>query len=69
MIGMEPAAPATVAPPDFGGEIRIGSNMETATMPAITWRPLAYDPLSCLICAISSGPNALAEPHAVSINP
>ena len=52
-----------------GGETRIGRSMETAMMHAIKWRPLVYDPLLCRICAMSSGPNALAEPHAVSISP
>src|ERR1700722_11099822 len=66
-IGIARRALATVALSGLGGEIRIGSSMDTAMMPAITWRPLVYDPLICRICAISKGPNALAEPHAVSI--
>ena len=54
---------------DLGGDTKIGKIMDAATMPAITWRPLVYEPLLCRICAISKGPKALAEPHAVSMSP
>jgi hypothetical protein len=66
---MARGALATVALSDLGGETRIGSSMDTAMKPAIKWRPLVYEPLLCRICAISKGPKALAEPHAVSISP
>ena len=61
--------PATFAVSDLGGETKIGRSVEEAMMMAITWRPLAYEPLLCRICAMSNGPKALAEPHAVSIRP
>lgn len=68
-MGKTRLEPATSFVRDLGGEIRMGSRIDAATMPAITWRPLVYDPLLCRMCAISNGPNALAEPHAVSISP
>ena len=54
---------------EIGGDTRMGKIMDTATMPAITWRPLVNEPLLCRICAINKGPKALAEPHAVSMSP
>jgi hypothetical protein len=69
MAGREELDPAILVVADLGGETRIGSSMDTATMPAIKWRPLVYDPLLCRKCAMSNGPNALAKPHAVSIRP
>ena len=54
---------------DRGGETKIGKSVEIAMMIAITWRPLTYEPLLCRMCAMSNGPNALADPHAVSIRP
>lgn len=60
---------ATFARSDLGAETRMGRSVDTAMMPAIKWRPPVYDPLLCRIWAMSSGPNALADPHAVSISP
>lgn len=61
--------PATFTVIDLGGETRMGRSIDTAIMHAIRWSPLVYDPLLCRKCAMSNGPNALAEPHAVSISP
>jgi len=69
MAGMAEAPFATVALSGFGGEIKMGSSIDTAMIPAMMCRPLAYDPLLCRKCAMSKGPNALAKPHAVSMSP
>ena len=72
---LEVVAPTTVlecaaaAVRGLGGETRMGRSMDMAMMIAITWSPLANDPLLCRKCAMSNGPNALAEPQAVSISP
>ena len=67
--GAKEPDPATFVLPDFGGETRMGRSVEIAMMHAITWRPLIYEPLVCRIYAMSNGPNALAQPHAVRIRP
>jgi len=41
MAGIARAESATFTLSDLGGETRMGSSMDTAMMPAITWRPLA----------------------------